>query len=106
MPAPAPRLRRPTRALRLATPGGSYVYLLLCRDGSLYCGWSTDPAERERTHNAGRGAAYTRSRRPVQLVYIESAPSRSAALKREHAIKRLSRSAKLILVRRRAGRPS
>jgi putative endonuclease len=77
----------------------SFVYLARCRDGSLYCGWTTDPMAREAAHNAGRGAAYTRSRRPVRLVYVEEARSRSAALKREHAIKRLTRAAKQALVR-------
>ncbi|MBA3709345.1 MAG: GIY-YIG nuclease family protein, partial [Planctomycetes bacterium] len=64
----------------------AFVYLLRCRDGSLYCGWSTDPRERARAHNSGRGAAYTRSRRPVRLVYVEPCTDRSAALRREWAI--------------------
>lgn len=76
----------------------AYVYLARCRDGSLYCGWTTDPAAREAAHNAGRGAAYTRSRRPVRLVYVERLADRSAALKREHAIKRLPRQLKLQLL--------
>jgi predicted GIY-YIG superfamily endonuclease len=77
----------------------AFVYLLRCRDGSLYCGWSTDPSERAKAHNSGRGAAYTRSRLPVRLVYVEACADRSAALKRELAIKRLERSEKLALVR-------
>jgi putative endonuclease len=77
----------------------AYVYLMRCRDGSLYCGWSTDPRARAAAHNAGRGAAYTRSRRPVRLVYCEALASRSLALRREWAIKRLDRRAKLALVR-------
>ncbi len=84
----------------------AFVYLARCRDGSLYCGWTTDPTAREAAHNAGRGAAYTRSRRPVRLVYVEEARSRSAALKREHAIKRLTRAAKQALVRTLRGRGS
>jgi len=83
----------------------AYVYLLRCRDGSLYCGWTTDPAERAATHNAGKGAAYTRSRRPVRLVYCERHKDRSAALRREYAIKQLTRSEKLALVRSRPGPP-
>ena len=77
----------------------AYVYLLRCRDGSLYCGWTTDPAERAATHNAGKGAAYTRSRRPVRLVYCERHKDRSAALRREYAIKQLTRAEKLALIR-------
>jgi predicted GIY-YIG superfamily endonuclease len=76
----------------------AWVYLVRCRDGSLYCGWSTDPQARTRTHNAGTGAAYTRSRRPVTLVYYEACPDRIAAMRREYALKRLTRRKKLALV--------
>ena len=75
-----------------------FVYLARCADGSLYTGVSTDPAARERIHNSGRGAAYTRSRLPVAIVHTEAAPDRSAALRRELAIKRLTRRAKEALV--------
>ena len=75
-----------------------FVYLARCHDGSLYTGVTTDPARRTLAHNSGRGAAYTRSRRPVELVHIEPARSRSAALKRELAIKRLTRSEKEAMV--------
>jgi len=78
------------------------VYLLRCRDGSLYTGVTTDLARRLARHRAGSASAYTRARRPVRLVYVEPAPTRSAALRREAAVKRLSRGAKLALVR--AGR--
>lgn len=78
----------------------AYVYLMRCRDGSLYCGWTTDPDKREAAHNSGRGAAYTRSRRPVRLVYVERVAGKSAALKREWAIKQLTRRAKLALLGR------
>jgi uncharacterized protein (TIGR02453 family) len=71
-----------------------FVYVARCADGSLYTGVTTDPAARERAHNAGRGAAYTRSRLPVSLVHLESAAGRGAALRRELAIKRLSRKEK------------
>ena len=71
-----------------------FVYIARCSDGSLYTGVTTDPDRRESLHNAGRGAAYTRSRRPVRLVYRESARDRGAALRREAAIKRLARARK------------
>ena len=75
-----------------------YVYMLRCRDGSLYTG-STDCVERRlAAHSQGRGAKYTRSRLPVELVYQESCPDKSAALRREAAIKRLSRREKLKLL--------
>jgi putative endonuclease len=70
------------------------VYLARCRDGSLYTGITTDPDRRLREHNQGLGAAYTRSRLPVALVYSEVAGSRSQALRRELAIKSLTRAAK------------
>jgi len=74
------------------------VYILRCRDGSLYTGITTDPARRLAEHNSGRGAArYTRARRPVQMIYTEPATDRAAASRREAAIKRLSRAAKLAL---------
>ncbi len=76
-----------------------YVYILRCRDDSLYTGISTDPEARLKEHNEGRAAArYTRARRPVRLVYTESVESRSAALKREYAIKQLDRKDKLALL--------
>lgn len=70
-----------------------------CRDGSLYTGWTTDLDARVAAHNDGTGARYTRSRRPVRLVYWEETPDRPAALRREAALKRLPRSAKLALVK-------
>jgi putative endonuclease len=77
----------------------AFVYLVRCRDGSLYCGWTVDLAAREAAHNRGTGAAYTRSRRPVRLVWWEEHADRSAAMSREARIKRLDRRAKLALVR-------
>ena len=77
---------------------GWYVYLAQCRDGSLYSGATTDPAQRIATHNRGQGAAYTRSRLPVTLVYIEPVRDRSSALRREAALKRMPRAAKLKLI--------
>ena len=70
------------------------VYLVRCRDGSLYAGVTTDLERRLAQHNAGEGAAYTRSRRPVDLVYREEVVDRSAAQRREHAIRRLTRTEK------------
>src|SRR5688572_13781984 len=71
-----------------------FVYLAQCGDGSLYAGVTTDPVRRQTAHNAGRGAAYTRARRPVRLVHLEAVASRGAALRRELEIKRLSRAEK------------
>jgi predicted GIY-YIG superfamily endonuclease len=73
--------------------------MLRCRDGSLYTGITNDLARRLSRHDAGMASAYTRSRRPVRLVYRERQPSRSAALKREAALRRLPRAAKLTLLR-------
>ena len=75
-----------------------YVYILRCADNPLYTGSTTDVARRAAVHNSGRGAKYTRSRRPVKVVYWESCPDRSAALRREAAIKRLSRAEKEALI--------
>jgi putative endonuclease len=69
-----------------------------CADGSLYTGWTTNPERRIKQHNAGRGALYTRWRRPVFLRYLEEAANRSAAQQRENQIKKLSRQKKLDLV--------
>lgn len=75
------------------------VYVLACGDGSLYTGVTNDLARRLRAHAAGRGGAYTRARRPVRLVFVEGQAGRGGALRREAALKRLSRAAKLALVR-------
>lgn len=75
-----------------------YCYIVKCSDDTLYTGWTTDPARREKQHNTGRGASYTRVRRPVRLVYIEEQPDRRSAMKREIEIKRMTRSAKDKLV--------
>jgi predicted GIY-YIG superfamily endonuclease len=73
------------------------VYLLRCHDGSLYTGITNDLDRRLSAHRAGTASAYTRSRRPLGLAYREEMPDRGAALKREAAIRRLSRAAKLAL---------
>ena len=75
-----------------------FCYIVECSDGTFYTGWSTDPARREKTHNAGRGAKYTRMRRPVKLIYTEELPDRSRAMKREREIKKFSRKRKKKLV--------
>lgn len=78
------------------------VYLLRCCDGSLYAGATSALPRRVRQHQAGRGARYTRSRLPVELVWSARAKDRSAALRREAALKRLTRPEKLALVLSRA----
>jgi putative endonuclease len=75
-----------------------YCYILECADGTYYTGWTTDPQRRVLQHNKGTGARYTRVRIPVKLVYIEPQPDRSAAMKREKAIKTLSRKQKSKLI--------
>ena len=75
-----------------------YVYILRCGDGTLYTGMTDDIPRRLAAHRAGRGAKYTRGRGPLELVYQETLPDRSAALKREFAIKRLSRAQKDALI--------
>lgn len=75
------------------------MYVARCCDGSLYTGVAKDVKARLAAHNAGRGAAYTRSRRPVRLAYREDGFTRSTALSREAALKRLTRAEKLSLLR-------
>jgi len=77
---------------------GCFCYIVECADGTFYTGWTTDLERRVAAHNAGRGSRYTRLRRPVALVYFEHLPSRSEAMRREAAIKRMRRSAKLALM--------
>ncbi len=74
-----------------------YVYLLICSDDTLYCGYTNDLEKRINAHNSGRGAKYTKSRLPVRLVHSESFQTKSEALVRECAIKRMKRSEKLAL---------
>ena len=77
-----------------------FCYILECSDGSFYTGWTTDPERRTVQHNAGRGARYTRSHRPVRLVYVEELPDRGSAMRREIKIKRLNRKGKEKLIKR------
>jgi putative endonuclease len=74
------------------------VYLLRCADDTLYCGWTTDVRRRLAAHRSGTASRYTRSRRPVELAVVISVADRSAALREEARIKRLSRAAKLQLI--------
>jgi predicted GIY-YIG superfamily endonuclease len=78
-----------------------YVYLLRCGDGTLYAGATTDVDARLAAHRNGAGARYPRGRGPLALVHCEAQPDRSAALRREHQLKRLRRAAKLALCRAR-----
>ncbi len=82
------------------SPAVYYVYMVRCADDSLYTGIATDPAHRTEIHNSGKGAKYTRSRLPVTLVYTEAVGDKSAALRREYALKQLSRQQKLALLNR------
>jgi putative endonuclease len=76
-----------------------FTYILKCADTTLYVGYTKDVAKRVATHNTGKaGAKYTKARRPVVLLYSEKHRTLSAALKREHAIKKLSRAEKLALI--------
>jgi putative endonuclease len=74
-----------------------------CADGTFYTGWTTDPERRVAQHNKGIGAKYTSTRRPVKLVYLETHPNRTEAMKRELAIKKMKRLQKNKLVEKYAG---
>ena len=76
----------------------NFVYILRCADGTYYTGWTNDPKKRLAAHNAGRGAKYTRSRLPVELVYCETCGSKGEALSREIQIKNLTRQEKEALI--------
>jgi len=77
-----------------------YVYMVRCSDNSLYTGYTNDIKRRENAHNTGKGAKYTKSRRPVRLVYWEEFADRSDALKRECAIKKLTKQQKELLLQK------
>ena len=81
-----------------------YVYLLRCSDGTIYCGSTNNLERRVKAHNSGKGAKYTKARRPVCLVYSETLASKSEALRREAALKKLTRSQKLALIEGESGR--
>jgi putative endonuclease len=78
--------------------GTCYCYIVECADGTYYTGWAVDPEKRLIVHNKGRGAKYTKMRLPVKLVYIEEQPDRVTAMKRERAIKKMTRVKKQKLI--------
>ncbi len=76
----------------------NYTYILRCSDGTLYCGWTNDLEKRLAAHNAGTAAKYTRTRRPVELVYYEGFETKQEAMSREYHIKKLTREEKVELI--------
>lgn len=85
--------------MEMTAAGKHYVYILLCADNTFYCGYTTNPEARTKVHNSGRGAKYTRSRRPVHLEYYEECGTKSEALKREAALKKLSHNQKAEMIK-------
>jgi putative endonuclease len=88
----------PPRVAYSAAVSDAWVYLLRCSDGSLYCGWTPDLEARVGRHQAGRASRYTRTRLPVELAWSRAMPDRSAAMREEIRIKRLTRAEKLDLI--------
>lgn len=76
----------------------NYTYILKCKDGTLYTGWTNNIDKRLKDHNDGKGAKYTKVRRPVELIYYEEFELKEEAMKREYAIKQLTRKQKEELV--------
>ncbi|MBU3839762.1 MAG: GIY-YIG nuclease family protein [Candidatus Ruminococcus intestinipullorum] len=76
----------------------NYTYILKCADGTFYTGWTNNIEKRVLAHNAGRGAKYTKARRPVELVYLEEFSIKEEAMRREYQIKQLSRQEKIYLI--------
>lgn len=79
----------------------NYVYILKCKDNTLYTGYTNDLEKRVKTHNEGKGAKYTKCRRPCKLVYYEECETKNEALSREAQIKKLKREDKLKLIKKR-----
>jgi putative endonuclease len=75
-----------------------FCYMIECADGTFYTGWTTDPERRFKQHRSGNGARYTRTHKPVRLAYLELQPDIATAMRRERAIKALSRKKKMALV--------
>ena len=75
------------------------VYILECNDGTLYTGWTNDIDKRFKAHNDGKGAKYTKRRRPLKLVYLEELETKSEALKRENEIKKMTKDKKRQLIK-------
>lgn len=80
----------------------NYTYILKCKDGTYYTGWTNDLEKRLQAHNDGKGAKYTKYRRPVQLIYYESFETKQEAMSREYAIKHISRKEKEELIQHQA----
>ncbi len=76
----------------------NYTYILKCSDNTLYTGWTKNLEKRIKDHNDGKGAKYTKARRPVELVYYEIFKTKEDAMKREYAIKQLTRTQKMLLI--------
>lgn len=76
----------------------NYTYILKCKDGTFYTGWTNNLEKRLKDHNEGKGAKYTKTRRPVELVYYEAFETKEEAMSREYAIKQMSRSEKETLI--------
>lgn len=76
----------------------NYTYILKCKDGSLYTGWTNNLEKRLKDHNEGKGAKYTKARRPVELIYQETFETKEEAMSREYAIKRMKRREKEALI--------
>ena len=89
---------RNENSLRKEREDMNYTYILKCSDGSLYTGWTNDLERRVKVHNEGKGAKYTKSRRPVELVYYEEFLTKEEAMKREYEIKHFTRRKKEKLV--------
>lgn len=84
----------------------NYTYILKCSDGTLYTGWTNDLTKRLKAHNDGRGARYTKTRRPVALAYYESFSSKEEAMRREYEIKHLTRKEKEKLIENQKENPA
>ena len=78
----------------------NYTYIVRCRDGTLYTGWTNNLEKRMEAHNSGKGARYTKSRRPVKLVYYEEFETKEEAMSREYAIKHMKKSKKEKLLKK------
>ena len=78
----------------------NYVYILRCSDDSLYTGWTNNLEKRIKAHSNGKGAKYTKARLPVELVYYEEFEDKIEAMRREYAIKKLTRKEKLLLIKK------
>jgi len=77
----------------------NYVYILRCADNTLYTGWTNDLGKRIKAHNSGKGAKYTKARKPLELIYFEEYKTKKEAMKREYEIKQLARSKKEELIK-------